>query len=243
MEHIFVAELSKVLLLDMKLPFETLRAEFDSNGYDIVMEANGHIRHIQLKAMRVGGKRSRVDINLALAEKPSGCVLWLVVDEDTLELGPFLWLGGKPGEKLAIPEGPVARHSKGDSTGHKGKRAALRTVSKGKFTRIDDLKEVAENLFGKCAQSQPFTPENEMTEDEVRWAEKTNFLVGVNLDHPAPSLHYYVDGKNNSTIQYMHDGAKVSGQIPTKDLSFLPSRNGWYDSDGVFLGSDFKVSP
>lgn len=151
-EHIFVAELSRVLLLDMKLPFETLRAEFDSNGYDLVIEANGHIRHIQLKAMRTGGKRARVDINLALAEKPSGCVLWMVVDETTLELGPFLWLGGKPGVKLKIPKGRVARHTKGDSKGFRSDRPGLRTVAKGKFTKLDELRDVAEMLFGENKQ-------------------------------------------------------------------------------------------
>ena len=146
-EHIFVTELSKVLLLDKKLPFETLRAEFDSNGYDLVIEANGHVRHIQLKAMRSGGKRARVDINLALAEKPSGCVVWIVVNDATLQLEQFLWLGSPAGEKLQIPAGAVGRHTKRDLTGLRGKRARMRTVNKGDFDKLPCMTDVVQRLF------------------------------------------------------------------------------------------------
>lgn len=70
LEHAFLTELSKVLLLDLRMPFEVLRSEFDGFGYDLVIEARGVIRHVQLKATRVGGKRAHVDIGLA-----NGCLL------------------------------------------------------------------------------------------------------------------------------------------------------------------------
>lgn len=41
LEHIFLSELSKAFLLDLSVPFEVLRSEFDANGYDIVVEARG----------------------------------------------------------------------------------------------------------------------------------------------------------------------------------------------------------
>lgn len=34
-EHIFLSELSRSLLLDMAMPFEVLRSEFDAFGYDV----------------------------------------------------------------------------------------------------------------------------------------------------------------------------------------------------------------
>ncbi len=41
-----------------------------------------------------------VGINIALAATPSGCVIWIMFDQNTVELGPFLWFGGEPGKPL-----------------------------------------------------------------------------------------------------------------------------------------------
>lgn len=147
-EHAFLAELSRVLLLKTRIPFEVLRSEFDANGYDLVVEAGGILRHIQLKAGRLGGKRANAGINTALSSKPGGCVVWMMVDEATLKLGPFYWLGGAPGEPLPSLGDKVARHSKGDATGVKAFRPALRLIPKGRFTRLETIEQVAEELFG-----------------------------------------------------------------------------------------------
>ncbi|WP_380785650.1 hypothetical protein [Sphingomonas sp. R86521] len=148
LERVFLTELSKVLLIEFETPFEVLRSEFDANGYDVVVEARGILRHIQLKATRVGGKRASVDVNLALAEKPGGCVVWFKADPETLAVGPFHWLGGAPGKPLAIPAGSAARHSRANAVGLKGERLALRRVPMGRFTRMDTIEEVAEAMFG-----------------------------------------------------------------------------------------------
>lgn len=147
LEHIFLSELSKVLLLDLQVPFEVLRSEFDASGYDVVIEALGVIRHVQLKATRVGGKRSSIDVNLALAEKPSGCVVWFVADPSDLSIGPYLWLGARASKGLPVPEGRVARHSRGNAAGIKGERKALRKVPMGRFTRVAQIEELARLMF------------------------------------------------------------------------------------------------
>lgn len=147
-EHVFLADLARALLLKTRIPFEVLRSEFDANGYDLVVEAGGILRHIQLKAGRLGGKRANVGINTALSSKPGGCVVWMMVDEATLKLGPFYWLGGAPGEPLPPLGEKVARHTKGDATGAKALRPALRVVPKGRFARLETIEEVAERLFG-----------------------------------------------------------------------------------------------
>lgn len=144
LEHAFLTELSKVLLLDLRTPFEVLRSEFDGFGYDVVIEAKGIMRHVQLKATRVGGKRAHVDVGLSLARKPGGCVIWFMVEERTLAIGPFYWLGGGPGEQMPPLGDRIARHTRGD-----GERAALRQVSKGKFERLDTIKELATAMFGR----------------------------------------------------------------------------------------------
>ncbi len=147
-EHTFLAELSRSLLLDLGLPFEVLRSEFDAFGYDIVIEANQVMRHIQLKATTAAGARSHVDVQVALAGKPGGCVVWVFVDPQTLHLGPFLWFGGKPGHPL-LPMGDRAvRHTRGDSAGVKKVRAGLRRLPKGLFDRFDAIGDLAEAMFG-----------------------------------------------------------------------------------------------
>ncbi len=147
-EHVFLAELSRALLLKTRIPFEVLRSEFDANGYDLVVEAGGVLRHIQLKAGRLGGKRANVDINTALSSKPGGCVVWMMVDEATLKLGPFYWFGGAPGEPLPPPGDRVGRHTKGDANGLKAFRPGMRVIPKGRFKRLETIEQVAATLFG-----------------------------------------------------------------------------------------------
>ena len=142
-EHVFIAELSKTLLLEMGLPFEILRAEFDANGYDLAIEAGGLLRHVQLKAMREAGKRAHVDVQLSLADKPSGCVVWIVADPKTLSLGPFYWFGGEGGEPMPSLGEREAKHTKPDTTGHKKARPRHRRLTKGMFTRIETMRDLA----------------------------------------------------------------------------------------------------
>lgn len=148
LEHVFLSELAKTLLLDMQTPFEVLRSEFDGHGYDVVIEARGVVRHVQLKATRLGGKRAKVDVNLSLTRKPGGCVVWFMVDETTLEIGPYLWLGGRPGEPLTARGARPARHTRGNAAGWKGERRGIVEAPKGMFTRMETMEEVAQAMFG-----------------------------------------------------------------------------------------------
>lgn len=146
-EHIFLAELSRTLLLDLGMPFEILRAEFDANGYDVAIEAAGLLRHVQLKATSMTGRRANVDVQVALAEKPGGCVVWIFVEPETLALGPFFWFGGEAGRPLPPLGEREVRHSRGDATGAKKVRAGLRRVPRGSFTRFDTIQELAMAMF------------------------------------------------------------------------------------------------
>ena len=53
---------------------EILRAEVDAAGYDVVATVRETTRHIQLKAMVVGGSARSWPIGLALSKKASGCM-------------------------------------------------------------------------------------------------------------------------------------------------------------------------
>jgi hypothetical protein len=154
-ERIFLAELSKTLLLERRMAFEVLRSEFDASGYDVVLAAGSIMRHVQLKVTRIGGKRRHVDIHTALSDRPNGCVIWMMANPQTLGVGPFYWLGDGPGAPLIVPEGRTTRHSKANASGFKAERAALRNVSKSRFHRYETISEIADALFGTAQMPAP----------------------------------------------------------------------------------------
>lgn len=148
LEHRFVAELTSALWLQGVPDFEVLRSEVDSHGYDLVIEAGGILRHIQLKAMVKGGKRRDVSVNVRLASKPSGCIVWLTYDPLTLAFGPFHWLGSLPGEPLPYLGTRLAKHTKGNADGAKNVRPGHRVVPRTAFLAVASIGELAGLLFG-----------------------------------------------------------------------------------------------
>lgn len=152
LEHRFVAELATSLWIEGCRDLELLRAEVDAHGYDLVIEARGTMRHIQLKSMVAGGKEQHVTVNNRLAAKPSGCVVWFDYDPLTLALGPFRWFGAPPGVRLPDPGDTVARHSKADALGQKNERSGHRVIRKSKFQQVDTLPALLQLLFGNQSE-------------------------------------------------------------------------------------------
>lgn len=108
-----------------------------------------HVRHIQLKASFRGSKIAKQKVHLSLAEKPSGCVVWVYFDPDSFELGPFLYFGDAPGKRLPdIESFKIAKHTKGNAQGVKAERPNQRVINKGKFKRIDSIEGLWDQLFG-----------------------------------------------------------------------------------------------
>jgi len=106
------------------------------------------VRHIQLKAMTEGGKRNDVNIGLKLMEKPSGCVVWIVVTPQ-LDLSSFLWFGGAPGQPLPdISSLKVVKHTKGNAEGIKTERPNHRLVPRSRFEQVGTLDVLPERLLG-----------------------------------------------------------------------------------------------
>jgi hypothetical protein len=142
------ADLLRVLWLRGRRDIEVLRTEVDRDGYDIVLHCNGILRHVQLKSSYREATTARVDARTALEGKPSGCILWILFDQRTLELGPYLWFGGKPGERLPALGDKVARHSRRNAQRIKAERPGLRTISRGRFTKLNTMDELITALFG-----------------------------------------------------------------------------------------------
>ena len=148
-EHLFVAELLKLSWINKDFSLEVSKPEVDNSGYDLIAESKGILRHIQLKAAFVGAKTSRQKIHISLSNKQSGCVVWVYFDQESLDLGPFLFFGGKPGEPLPdLSELKIARHNKGDVDGYKAERPNIRTINKGSFTRYETIAALYSALFG-----------------------------------------------------------------------------------------------
>jgi hypothetical protein len=68
-EHIFLSELLQECWFRRRQIIEVLRAEVDAAGYDLVLEAGGTIRHVQLKASRNGARTARQTINSMLGDR------------------------------------------------------------------------------------------------------------------------------------------------------------------------------
>lgn len=149
LEHLFAGAVMRYLWLKGYSRVEVLKPQVDDSGYDLVLEANSVVRHVQLKASHLGAATPNVNVHLALANKPSGCVIWLRFDEATLEFRQFLWFGGQPGERLPdITNEKVATYTKANADGVKLPRQNLRVIPKARFESLSDIAEVVTRLFG-----------------------------------------------------------------------------------------------
>ncbi|AMN48930.1 hypothetical protein [Psychrobacter sp. P2G3] len=147
-EHLFISEMLKLSWLKGDCQLEVMKPEVDNAGCDVVLELNNVIRHIQLKASKLDGKTSRQNIHTRLATKPSGCVIWIIFDEDTLELCSFYFYGSEAGKPLNdLGNVRVAKHTKGNAEGIKAERPNIRSINKGQFTRHDSIEDLYDVLF------------------------------------------------------------------------------------------------
>lgn len=136
-EHVFVGLALQRLWQLGVTNVEVLRSEFDAGGYDLVMSRGNIIRHIQLKSSMVDGKTARISASLKLAEKPSGCIIWIKVN-DQLEIETYGWFGGEPGKELRdIRNMKTAKHTRGDKAYRPGQR--IIPIHKFKFDPSLDI--------------------------------------------------------------------------------------------------------
>jgi hypothetical protein len=158
-EHVCIAEILQEAWFGFGKIVEVLRAEVDNAGYDVVLECDRKLRHVQFKGSRDDAKASFQKVNLALSKKPSGCIVWMRsrVNASTRRLEMrYLFFGNGPGEPLPNVENfPLATHAKGDSTGKKNQRPEIRKVKASLFREVSSTRELIKTLFGLAAPSNP----------------------------------------------------------------------------------------
>jgi hypothetical protein len=151
-EHVFISEVLQEAWYRYKKAVEVLRSEVDSSGYDVVLECNGIVRYIQLKTSLADAKRANQNVNVALAEKPNGCVIWLFREKDPNTFRVILrykFFGNGPGQPLPSLESyRIGKHSKGNAQGVKLERPSIRLVPRGAFSKVEDTNKLLKVLFG-----------------------------------------------------------------------------------------------
>jgi hypothetical protein len=150
-EHIFIAEMLQETAFVREQRLEVSRPEVDMAGYDMQMECGGVIRHVRLKASQSGVKTAFQNVHCYLADKPSGCVVWIFWDftEHRIVLSEFRFFGSSPGQPLpSLSDYKPAKHTKADSTGKKNERPLLCQVPKTRFAVVATVSELVDRLFG-----------------------------------------------------------------------------------------------
>lgn len=148
LQHRFLGDVGSELWRAGEFDFAISHSEVDNSGYDVILEARGVLRHVQLKAMHAAAKRRDFDIQMRLSDKPNGCVVLMMHDVGTLAIQSYRWFGALPGVGLPPLGEKVARHTKGNSDGFKAARPALRKVPLSQFVPVANAMELVSLLFG-----------------------------------------------------------------------------------------------
>ncbi|BDA85466.1 hypothetical protein Sa4125_30080 [Aureimonas sp. SA4125] len=148
LEHSLVADIWRLLWSAGITDVEILRSEFDGYGYDLVIAWGVVVRHVQLKAGRLKNP-GNFDIATSLADKPSGCVVYLDVD-DALEVRAYWYFGAEPGEPMPSLEGyrPARRIGRTAEGVRPDRKNHVRLRGSG-FQRLDGLEQLVERLLGR----------------------------------------------------------------------------------------------
>ncbi len=118
-------------------------------GYDLVLSLGKVIRHVQLKTSMHDGKAAHQPIHEALGEYQSGCVVWIVLNED-LTFRCFRWYGGASGEPLPdLTRFKRVMKAGLNAKGIKRQKKRVWNVPKSKIGVVPDMAGLVENLFGR----------------------------------------------------------------------------------------------
>ncbi len=156
LELALMAELTQEAWFGRRQLVDVLHSTVDAFGHDVVLECGDVLRHVQIKSRKLSGKNSRYSVNTKLRQRPSGCVVWIGW---TREPGTnrvrmeYRWFGGEPGEALPDLGSRIGKHAKGNAIGVKLERPNIRVLNLGDFTKVDDVGDLLDRLFGPVQEA------------------------------------------------------------------------------------------
>jgi hypothetical protein len=148
-EHVFISEILQECWFVREQPIEILRSEVDAYGYDVVIECNSIIRHVQLKATDSWTRPRKQTVNRLLEKKAGGCVVWVVVQRE-LDAGritlTYRYFGGKrPQDRM-----PSLGETPATNPRSKTLRPNLRLLDFRQFDPIPTTAALLDRMFGKA---------------------------------------------------------------------------------------------
>lgn len=145
-EHLFIGEALRILWRSGIVDVEILRSEIDAYGYDLVISSGQLVRHVQLKS---GTKLKKVSISRDLATKPSGCLIFIQVDNN-LDHGPYFTFSGEAGNPLPdLSAFRTTKRATANSLGEKPQRVNHVDVPVSAFKKFESLSHLMSSLLGK----------------------------------------------------------------------------------------------
>lgn len=144
LEHRFVADVSAELWRRGQFDFSVSWSEVDNSGYDVILEAGGVTRHVQLKAMHLNSSTTEFPVQARLESKPSACVVLMLHDARTLGIHAYRWFGAAPGAPLPSLGDLVGKHTRGE----KAERPSIRRLQKRRFEPVENVAALVDRLFG-----------------------------------------------------------------------------------------------
>ncbi|HJV86599.1 MAG TPA: hypothetical protein VJ698_14100 [Noviherbaspirillum sp.] len=151
LKHVLIGELLKHAWLNHGAELEVSQPAVDRAGHDVVLEAKGTVRHVQLKSSSLSATTRSQAIHLQLANKPSGCVIWMKFNPIDMRIDHFMFFGGDPDKPLPNLFGfETSKHTRADANGVKKERPNLRIVPVSSFRSIGSVDALYKAHFGSA---------------------------------------------------------------------------------------------
>ena len=147
-EHVFLGELLRYLWVAKISGVQVLKPEVDAAGYDLVLSLGKVIRHVQLKTSMHDAKARSQPIHESLGEHPSGCIVWIRLNDDLTLRSLSLVRRRSRGNRCRTSRGSNgAKHARANAEGVKKEREQTRRIPHSKFKSVPDLAELVGKLF------------------------------------------------------------------------------------------------
>lgn len=159
LRHAFLAELYSYLWkVSPATSLQVFTADADDMGFDLLLTANGQIRHVQLKSSFVGSATKAVRIRDSLLKQKGGCILGCHHLKEDLRIQNYSFLGyTHDKEELDLTLFPPARDTRADSTGKKKLLQGTRLIPWTTFHQNLNIATVALCLFHIQQPPKPLT--------------------------------------------------------------------------------------